>query len=94
MESIPKVVVPATLLAAALLLGCERGVVKGPVGQGGQGVGMKVPVLDLLNKESYSTDQFTPENLDEKAVNPFGGKQDVPPSKEPFSRYDERTESF
>ncbi|MCG3196099.1 MAG: hypothetical protein HUU16_12725 [Candidatus Omnitrophica bacterium] len=85
----------ALLVTVFALAGCARGAVKGPVGQDQKGVGLKVPILDLFKRDTYDPDQFTPDNISEKEINPFRPNQDTSPeSQEPFSRYDERSESF
>jgi hypothetical protein len=75
------------------LLGCYR-TVKGPVGQDEKGVGLKVPVLDLLKKDTYSPEQLSPENIDPDQFKPVGNAPDQTPDKEPFSRYDEKSDSL
>ena len=74
-------------LALFIGLGCSRGVVKGPVGQGEQGVGLKIPVLGLLEKDAYDPSNFNPDNLDSEEINPFRGRSDLDPDRDAFSRY-------
>lgn len=77
------------LVALVSFLGCNTGTVKGPVGQGEKGVGLKVPVLDLFNKETYQPDSLSPDNLDPQAFNPAPVQQDSLPEEDGFSRYEE-----
>jgi hypothetical protein len=78
----------AVFLIAGLGLGCAK-TVKGPVGQGDKGVGLKVPVLDLLKKDTYSAESLSPDNIEPEQFNPAAGEKDKAPQSEPFSRYDE-----
>jgi len=81
------------LLVLSLLFGgCARGLFRqGPVGQGEKGIGLKVPILDLMKSESYEADQFTADNIDEEKVNPFREKTDSEPKQEEeYSRYQEQ----
>ena len=81
--------IPVVLLISALIgLGCAR-TVKGPVGQGEKGVGLSVPVLDLLKKDTYTPESISPDNIDSDQLKPIGGQKDRPPEQEPFSRYEE-----
>lgn len=85
----------ALMIALCTLAGCARGAVKGPVGQDQKGMGLKVPVLDLFKRDTYDPEQFTPDNLSEKEINPFRARQDTSPdSREPFSRYDEQSDRY
>jgi len=72
------------------LSGCSRGAVKGPVGQGDQGLGLKIPVLDLFKRKTYDPDNFTPDNIDEDEVNPFReDNEEIAPPADSFTRYRE-----
>ncbi len=75
-------------LIVGLVLGCAK-TVKGPVGQGDKGVGLKVPVLDLLKKDTYSAESLSPDNIEPEQFNPASGEKDKAPESDPFSRYDE-----
>ena len=75
-------------LIVGLGLGCAK-TVKGPVGQGDKGVGLKVPVLDLLRKDTYSAGSLSPDNIEPEQFNPAAGEKDKAPESEPFTRYDE-----
>jgi hypothetical protein len=67
--------------------------VKGPVGQGEKGVGLRIPVLSLLDRDTYEPDKFSPENLDSEEVNPFRDDVgDTPPDRDSFTRYREESE--
>ncbi len=77
-----------TLLVLGIVFGCAK-TVKGPVGQGDRGVGLKVPVLDLLKKDTYSAESLSPDNIEPEQFNPAPSQKDQAPENEPFSRYDE-----
>lgn len=84
-------------LLLLLSLACSRGAVKGPVGQGEageQGVGLKVPILDLFDRKTYSAEKFSPDNISEEEINPFREKEPLTPSTEPFSSSDDPRTSF
>jgi hypothetical protein len=81
------------LVAIVLAAGCSKGIVKGPEGQE-NGIGMKIPVLGLLNKDTYESDNFTVDNLDSQEMNPFQGEKRPSPDAEAFSRFQEDPDSF
>jgi hypothetical protein len=74
-----------------LVIGCSRGAVKGPVGQGDKGLGLKVPVLDLFKKDTYDPSHFSPENFDDQEVNPLRSQKEPQPSSIGFSRYSDQS---
>lgn len=76
------------LFTLGLLCGCAK-TVKGPVGQGDKGVGLKVPVLDLLKKDTYKPESLSPDNIDPGELNPTAGQKEKVPDSDPFTRYDE-----
>ncbi|MBE7488027.1 MAG: hypothetical protein DIKNOCCD_01399 [bacterium] len=78
-----------TALVLACFLGCNTGTVKGPVGQGDKGMGLKVPVLDLFKKETYAPDGLSTDNLNPEALNPVPAQRDSTPEQDDFSRYEE-----
>lgn len=62
------------IVGACLLTGvsgCTR-IVKGPVGQGERGVGLRVPVLDLFESDTYDPELYSADDLDEEQLEPFG----------------------
>jgi hypothetical protein len=62
----------AIVLAALFAGGCARGLVKeGPTGEGGEGIGLKIPVLGFTRKEAYDAENLSPDNLKEEELNPF-----------------------
>ena len=81
-----------SLVLSLLFVGCSRGLLRqGPVGQGEKGIGLKVPILDLVKPESYEADQFIADNIDEEKMNPFREKTDLPPVREEeYTRYEEQ----
>ena len=81
-------------LALFLILGCSRGVLKGPEGQGEKGLGLKIPVLGLFDKETYDKDNFAPDNLDVDEINPVRPKDEIASESEAFSRYQEESDSL
>lgn len=81
-------------LALLVLLGCSRGILKGPEGQGEKGVGLKFPVLGLFDKETYEADNFSPDNLDVDEINPVRPRDEIAAESEAFSRYQEESGSI
>ena len=70
----PRISACAALLVLDLLFasGCARGLVKeGPTGEGGEGMGLKIPVLGFTRKEAYDAENLSPDNLKEEELNPF-----------------------
>lgn len=82
------------IFIALLLVGCSRGAVKGPVGQGEQGIGMKIPVLSLLESETYDASNFTPDNLDSQEVNPFREDKRELAAEDDFTRYRDNSDWY
>ncbi len=70
------------------MIGCAK-TVKGPVGQGDKGVGLKVPVLDLFKKDTYTPESMSPDNIEPEELNPAKGEKEKVPENDPFTRYDE-----
>ena len=68
-------------IGICLSSGCARGLIKkGPTGEDGKGIGLKIPVLGFTRKESYDAENFSAGNLKEKELNPFQETKDSPPS--------------